>query len=89
MNPNEPSPLKAAFPAKDIARAIVKNRELMDWYKEAGRANRVHALSCGGRNWVILEDAELLEELRRVAKGLREYQYDESSGEVSELGQPR
>lgn len=60
-----------AFPARSLARLLVTQAAFMKKYKEAARTGTVDAVVHEGRNLVVIRDADLLEDVSRLAPDLQ------------------
>jgi len=59
-----------AFPAKALAELLTRQAALMKLYKEAARRGAIKAVVHGGANLVLIGDAGVLAEVRRLAPDL-------------------
>jgi len=65
-----------AYPARDVARVITRNRKLMQEYSSACQDGRVQAVSAPGGNLVVVLDAALSQRLQAAGPKLEGQLYE-------------
>ena len=66
-----------AFPAKSLARLLVKQADFMKKYKEAAKHGAIEAVAHEGQNLVVIRDAEILADMQRIAPDLQGVEWSE------------
>lgn len=70
----------AVFDAREIAsEVLVRDRALMDAWKEASARGGVEAVTVAGRNYVVVRDAALAARISAAAPRIRRHRWDEST----------
>jgi hypothetical protein len=83
VQPTESNSPDEAFEARAVAGLLTRDRVFMETYKKAAREDRIKAESFAGRNYVVVQDPDILAEILRLAPGIARYQHDPASGRVS------
>ena len=69
-----------AFDAREVtAQALLKDRSLMELWKWASDEGNVQAVNVNGKNYAVVKDEDLVERIQVVAKGLKQYRYDDEA----------
>ncbi|MFO0985260.1 MAG: hypothetical protein U1E76_26610 [Planctomycetota bacterium] len=82
MQQNHSPSNQVAFEARAIARLLATDRVFMEMYKTAAREDRFKAVSSGGRNYVVVLDAAIEQQIQELVANIATYRHDAATGSV-------